>query len=255
VGWRAGIAKPPAYLCDLGEFRLMGAGYRTNARATEFDAYVYEDVGEFFGGVTAREFAADLSAAGSVSVINLHISSLGGDVNEGLAIHRTLLNHPARVLAFVDGWAASIASVIAMAGDEIRISESGAIMIHEAWGITAGGADIHEARAQEMRAQTGAIASAYVKRTGNSTEDVLAWMAEEKWFYGQEAVDAGFADGVMENLRVAAHFDPARHKFKHPPATLAEAAPIHRPRYEAAAGRVAFLKAKLAMRQKELRAA
>lgn len=201
----------------------MGNGFSIKARGKEADILIYEDVGEgWFGGVTAKQFAADLSAVGKVDTINLRISSLGGDVNEGLAIYRRLVDHPARVVTHVDGWAASIASVIAMAGNEIRIAEAGAIMIHDAWGVMAGNAEAFRSTADRLDANSSAIADVYVARTGNSAGAVREWMKAEKWFYGQEAVDAKFADSVVENMRIAARYDPTKHIFKNPPKALGE---------------------------------
>jgi len=230
----------------------MGAGYSIKAKAEEADIFIYEDVGEgWMGGVSADQFRRDLTALGPVSLINLHISSLGGDVIDGLAIHRLLVNHKAKVVSHVDGWAASIASVIAMAGEEIRISESGAMMIHDASGIGIGKADDFRQLADMLDANTGAIAAVYEARTKNKIEKIRKWMADETWFYGQEAVDNGFADSVMENLRIAARFNPSMHKFKHAPAQIAE-----RPMRDAANARIAAFREKIEARRAEgLRAA
>src|ERR1044072_9600498 len=103
--------------------RPMGAGFSIKAKGnSEAEILIYEDVGEgWFGGVTAKQFAEDLKALGKVDTINLRINSAGGDVFDGLAIYRRLVDHPARVITHIDGLAASIASVIAMSGNEIRI--------------------------------------------------------------------------------------------------------------------------------------
>lgn len=245
----------------------MGAGYSIKARASQSaaDIFVYEDVGALWdGGVTAKQFASDLAGLGKVDTLNVHISSLGGDVHEGLAIHRQLVEHPARVVSYVDGWAASIASVIAMAGEEIKISDAGAVMIHEAWGLAIGNASDLRSIADRMDATSGSIAKVYADRTGNEMDKIRAWMAAETWFYGQEAVDAGFATSVMDNVKVAARFDPTKHVFKNAPVDLSLMAstgpirtnPIIRPAYDAAAARIAAHKAQMALRKnRELRAA
>lgn len=201
----------------------MGAGFSCKTKGnSEAEILIYEDVGEgWFGGVTAKDFAKELAGLGSVDTINLRIASLGGDVQEGLAIYRRLADHPARVVTHIDGWAASIASVIAMAGDEIRIAEAGAVMIHDAWAVAMGDAKELRSIADRLEATTGAIADIYVARTGNPAAQVRSWMAEERWFYGQEAVDAGFAGLVVDNVKIAARVNPSLHKFKNAPATLA----------------------------------
>lgn len=201
----------------------MGAGFSCKAKGnSEAEILIYEDVGSgWFGGVTAKDFAKELAGLGAVDTINLRIASLGGDVHEGLAIYRRLADHPAKIITHVDSWAASIASVIAMAGDEIRIAESGAIMIHEAWTIAMGDAAALRSIADRLEASSAAISDIYVARTGKSAAQVREWMAAETWFYGQEAVDAGFASAVVENVKVAARVNPDLHKFRNAPANLA----------------------------------
>lgn len=197
--------------------------YRVAARANaEAEVMIYEDVGAgFFGGVTAAQFAKDLAGLGAVKTIHLRINSMGGDVFDGMAIYRRLVDHPARVVSHVDGAAVSIASVIAMAGDEIRISESGFMMIHDAWGFATGGPDDMRRMADLLETTTSSIADVYTARTRLGVAAVRNMMAEETWMTGAEAVERGFADSVAANMRVAACYDPAKHKFRKPPAALA----------------------------------
>jgi ATP-dependent Clp protease protease subunit len=97
-------------------------------------------VGEgWFGGMSAKTFVTELQKLGKVDVINLHINSPGGSVFDGVAIYNSLKSHPARIEVDVDALAASIASVIAMAGDEIRIAENAMMMIHDPTGVAIGG--------------------------------------------------------------------------------------------------------------------
>lgn len=200
----------------------MGAGYSMKARAEEADIYIYEDVGSgWFGGVSAKQFAADLKALGAVTTINLHLNSYGGEVFEGLAIYRQLADHSARIVAHIDGIAASIASVIAMAADEILITESGFIMIHDASGGVFGRAEDMRKVADLLDTITGTISDLYVGRTGMAAPAVRQLMAAETWMTAAEAVANGFADSIVENLRVAAHSgDLSKHRFLHAPQAL-----------------------------------
>jgi ATP-dependent Clp protease protease subunit len=167
---------------------------------------LYGDVGEgWFGGISADAFARELKALGPVETIDLRINSLGGDVFDGMAIYRQLVDHKARVVTHIDGTAASIASVIAMAGSEILISESASIMIHEAWGGVAGFAKDLRALADRMDRTSDQILDVYVARSGGDRARLRQQMAEETWFYGKEAVDAKLATAVVENMRMAAH--------------------------------------------------
>jgi ATP-dependent Clp protease, protease subunit len=226
----------------------MGTGYSIKARAGTQDApaaeiVLYEDVGAgFFGdGVTARQFAEDLKALGKVDRINVRINSAGGDVFDGLTIYRRLVDHPATVITYVDGVAASIASVIAMAGKEIHIAESAFVMIHDAWGMVVGSAAEMRQMADLFDKATGSIADVYAKRTGQDMAKIRNWMASETWFTGSEAVDNKFATVVDRNMRIAAHLDKSKlSRFRTIPVALTE-----RPQYYAANQRLVYLRSRL----------
>ena len=113
------------------EFKALENG------ATEI--YVYDEIG--FWGITAKDFARDLKELDPKGEINLRINSPGGSVTDGIAIYNLLKNHKAKVNTFVDGLAASMASVIAMAGDTITMPENALMMIHNPWGGAMGDAD------------------------------------------------------------------------------------------------------------------
>lgn len=184
----------------------MGQGYRFKAKGSKSaEIQIYEDVGAgWFGGVTAQQIADDIKAAGAVEQLDVRIASYGGDVSDGMAIYRMLVEHKARVTTHVDGVAASIASVIAMAGDEIVIAESGSMMIHEGWTIAAGHADDMRAAADHLDRSSVQIAGIYADRTKQPLQQVKDWMKATTWFYGQEAVDKGFASSVAQNMKAAA---------------------------------------------------
>jgi ATP-dependent Clp protease, protease subunit len=170
--------------------------------------------------VTAEQFAADLKAAGDVTTINLRINSAGGDVFAGLSMYRLLVEHKAKVIAHIDGLAASIASIIAMSGDEIRIAEAGFLMIHNAWGVAVGDAEQMRQTAGLLDMTTASLRDVYQSRTGRTAEEITGWMDDETWFTAAQAVEFGFADSVAENLRIAARVDPEKHKFRKTPESL-----------------------------------
>lgn len=206
----------------------MGAGYAIKAKADQSaEILIYEDVGAgWFGGVTAKQFADDLKALGAVNHIDVRINSYGGDVFEGLAIYQQLVRHKATVTTHVDGVAASIASVIAMAGSEIRIAEAGWMMIHDAWGLAIGNAAEMRRQADLLDGVTGQIAGVYEARSGKPMAELRAWMADERWFNAADAIDAGLATVMAENLRIAAHAAPSeRFKFRHLPGALSARTP------------------------------
>ncbi|WP_219647033.1 head maturation protease, ClpP-related [Yersinia kristensenii] len=100
---------------------------RANANNTA-DIYLYDEIGS--RGITARQFAGELSTLGTLSKINLHIHSPGGSIFDGIAIYNLLKKHPAAITVYIDGLAASMASVIAMVGDPIIMPENAMMMIH-----------------------------------------------------------------------------------------------------------------------------
>lgn len=201
----------------------MGAGYRMKANADgNAEILIYEDIGAgWFGGVSAKQFAADLKALGKVSTINVRINSYGGEVFDGLAIYRNLVDHPAEIITHVDGIAASIASVVAMAGNEIRMAEAGRMMIHEAWGVAIGPAGELRAQADVLDGLTGSTRDIYAGRTRQDPAAVLKMMKDETWMDAKEAVAKGFATSIVENMRAAARYNPKLYKFRHAPAELA----------------------------------
>lgn len=112
----------------------MQAGHQSDA-----DIYIYDEIG--FWGVTAKQFISDLNALGDITHINLHINSPGGDVFEGIAIFNALKTHGASITVYVDGVAASMASVIAMVGNPVIMPENSFMMIHKPFGFTGGDAE------------------------------------------------------------------------------------------------------------------
>lgn len=224
----------------------MGAGFRIKAKANSAaEIFIYEDVGEsWFGGVTAKQFAEDLKSLGNVTSIDLRINSAGGDVFDGLTIYRRLVDHKAKITTHIDGLAASIASVIAMAGDEIRISESGFLMIHKAWAVSVGTSDDMRTMADILDKTNVSIMDVYKARTNNSVDKLQNWMDAETWFSSAEAIENNFADAVDANMQIAARLDNSKHKFKHAPAAL-----IERPNATALKQRLAQMRAKMERRR------
>lgn len=128
--------------------------------------------------------------------IDVYINSPGGSVFEGMTIYDTLKSHPAPVNVYVQGLAASIASVIAMAGDTIQIGAGGFFMVHDAWSIVQGNSNDLRNEALLLDKINLSIANLVAQRTGNDVNTVSKWMANETWFTAQEAVDAGFANRI-----------------------------------------------------------
>jgi ATP-dependent Clp endopeptidase proteolytic subunit ClpP len=158
--------------------------------------------------VTAGSFMADLEALGDVSDITVHISSYGGEVEEGLAIYNALLASKASVTTICEGQACSIASVIFMAGDVRIMRESSALFIHDCWCSAQGDADDFRKMADDLDRQMDALKTAYM-RGGISEDDITSLLKADTWLTPQEAVDYGFAtdiadDGTSDKVAAAA---------------------------------------------------
>lgn len=187
------------------EFKALENG------ATEI--YVYDEIG--FWGITAKDFARDLKELDPKGEINLRINSPGGSVTDGIAIYNLLKNHKAKVNTFVDGLAASMASVIAMAGDTITMPENALMMIHNPWGGAMGDADELRKTADVLDKMKTALVSAYVNKTGLADTEIAALMTAETWMTGAEALEKGFATQITDEVNLQASFDTSKlNQFK-----------------------------------------
>jgi ATP-dependent protease ClpP protease subunit len=193
-------------------------GFEIKAKGREAEVWIYEEIGEgWFGGLGAKRFADELKALGKLDQITVRLNSPGGDVFDGIAIYNVLKANPARVVVNIDGLAASIASIIAMAGDEINMAGNATMMIHRAWGITVGNSQDMVEMGETLAKLDGTLAGTYAKRTGMDWGEVSQMMAAETWMNSQEALDKGFVDSITEEMKLAAHFDLDKFKFRHNP--------------------------------------
>jgi len=179
--------------------RAGGDWYRMAAhdvRTDEATVEIYDEIG--FWGKNASDFAQDLAALPkSTNTINLRINSPGGSVFDGITIANRLREHKATVNVTVDGVAASIASVIAMAGDTVHMAQGAMMMIHNPSGIVMGGAaDMREMADVLDKLATETIASAYRAKAGGADQEWLDRMAAESWYGPAEAVALGLADSA-----------------------------------------------------------
>lgn len=164
---------------------------------------IYETIGEDWwtgGGVTSKSISRQLAnMSGDIEVV---INSRGGDYFEGGAIYNLLREHNGKVTVKVISLAASAASVIAMAADELLIGDNASIMIHNAWLIAVGNRNDFDKVSDTLAQFDEAMARLYAKRTGGTVAEMSELMDAETWFTGQAAVDAGFADALMEDEAV-----------------------------------------------------
>lgn len=143
---------------------------------------------DFYGDAwDAGYFNEQLKALGDINLIELHINSPGGSVFDGIAIYNALVQHPATVHVYIDGIAASIASVIAMAGDKIYMPSNTMLFIHEPWMYTAGNADDLRKDADMLDKNKDAIVNSYLRHLKGTSDSISEMMKEETWMTAQEA--------------------------------------------------------------------
>lgn len=147
------------------------------------------------GQVIARRFRQRLDQCGDVTV---YINSPGGDVFAAAAMYSALREHKGHVTVKVTGIAASAASVVAMAGDEILMSPVAYMMIHDPWTVASGNAREFERQAAMLRETSEGLVAAYTQRTGKTRDEIVKMLEAETYMSAQRCVDEGFADGILD---------------------------------------------------------
>jgi len=193
--------------------------FKVNNKTDSAELFIYDVVGgDLFGdGVTPEGVANALKEMKSVKNLTVRINSPGGDVFDGVAIRNLLLQSGKRLAVEIDGLAASIASVIAMAGDEVRMAEGGRIMIHDAWTVAIGDAEEMRRQAEILDGVSEDIAGIYAEKTKSESSEMRELMRAETWMGADEALERGFITAVSEPMRVAACIDPKRFRYKNIP--------------------------------------
>jgi ATP-dependent Clp protease, protease subunit len=195
----------------------MSDWYQFRAQARGAEIVIYDEIGAF--GIPAKAFLDELKELGPVADLTVRINSPGGSVFDGIAIYNALKRHDARITVWVDGIAASIASVIAMAGDEVVMPENAMLMIHDPSALVIGTAADMRGMADALDKMKAGMVAAYRDKSGRDDAEIEALMQAEAWLSAEEAVDLGLADRVEQPVRMAAHFDLSR--FRNPPPQLA----------------------------------
>lgn len=173
--------------------------YELQAKAGQRRAQlrIYDEIGWF--GTSARSLGEELAEL-DVDEIDLRLNSPGGSAHDGVAIYNALRSHKARVVVTVDGMAASAASLVAMAGDEVRMNRGSQMMVHAPWGAVIGNADDMAKGAEIFGKLADSYADIYAHRAGGTAGDWREAMRDESWYTAAEAVDAGLADAVVDDV-------------------------------------------------------
>lgn len=188
---------PSDVLAKWGETPMAAEGDNPNTIS------IYEVIGEDFwsgGGFTAKRMGAALRSIGKNDV-TVNLNSPGGDMFEGIAIYNLLREHEAKVTVNVMGWAASAASIIAMAGDEIRMGLGTFMMVHNAWGGVVGNRHDMRDAAKLFDGFDSAIADIYEARTGMDRKAIESLMDAETFMGPSDAVKNGFADVIADDIK------------------------------------------------------
>ncbi|MGG8285596.1 ClpP-like prohead protease/major capsid protein fusion protein [Klebsiella sp. 141162] len=179
------------------EIRALAAG--------RVEIFLYDVIGGW--GITAQQFVTDCKEAGvfEASAVDLHIHSPGGDVMQGFAIYNTLSRLKAKVDIWVDGVAASMASmIVCLPGATVHMPENAWLMVHKPWGGIAGDSDDMRDYADWLDRNEALMLSSYMNKTGLGQEELEAMLKAETWLNGAEAVEKGFADTLEPELQAAA---------------------------------------------------
>ena len=182
---------------------------KAEASSKSADVYIFDEIGTFC--LTAQSFIEEIKSYKDTPM-SLHINCVGGDVFEGMAIYNVLKKRTARTTVYIEGIAASMGSVIALAGDEVVMAENSLFMIHNAWGGAMGEATEIRKTAALLDKISGEIADIYTKKTNLPYNRVKEMMDEETWLSADEAFNLGFIDSISDAIKVAAKYDVSKFK-------------------------------------------
>lgn len=186
-------------------FKIRNAG-------KSVEIYVYDVIGGWLAGITPQMVADALKDAGKVDTINLRINSPGGDVFDGVAIYNILKRHPAQKVVDIDSLCGSIATVIAMAGDTVRMAQNAMFMVHEPSSGSWGTAEDMRKQADLLDQVKENLLDTYIAKTGGERAHLSDLMAAETWLRASDARQEGFVDEVTEELEMAACFDLSKYR-------------------------------------------
>lgn len=167
----------------------------------EYKLTVYGSIGGWFSENNAEAVRRKIQDV-KAEKIHVHINSGGGSAFDGVAICNQLKQHNAEIIVHIDGWAASAASVIAMAGDKIIMPSNTMMMIHQASTFEYGNADLFEKTARDLRKIDSALAASYKKRFVGTDEELKQLLKDETWLTAEEAVALGLADEIADEIEI-----------------------------------------------------
>lgn len=174
-----------------------------NKAENEADLYFYGSIGSgWFADISSKEVRYQLGRI-TAKTINIHINSPGGDVFESIAIHNLLKNHKATINVHIDGFAASGASVIAMAADKVIMPKNTMMMIHRAWTFASGNAEGLRKIANDLEKIDTAVTESYTSRFVGERSELEQLLAEETWLTAEECKVFGFCNEIVDEIEIS----------------------------------------------------
>jgi ATP-dependent Clp endopeptidase proteolytic subunit ClpP len=188
-----------------GAFYEIKPAVRAESEPSATDIWVYDVIGDdwYDPSLTAKELCQRIAAIDTAEIV-LHLSSPGGSVSDGLAIYNALVSHPARVTSIVEGWTASMATILALAGETVSMFDNCLFMIHWPSMVCWGNANELREQADWLDRVGSIMQNIYAARTGKSDAELRAALDAETYFSAAEAQEWGFVTDVMEAQQVAA---------------------------------------------------
>ena len=166
-----------------------------------------------YGGVNLKDVSKQIQSYPDSDTLVAHIHSPGGDVFEGFAIHDALRNSGKKITTVIEGLCASIATVIALAGDERKITENSQFMIHNPWGMAMGDSSDLSKYADDLQREENRMAEFYASKIGGNVDDIKAMMKEETWMTADEAKEKGFVNDIIKELKAVAKINLNNNKM------------------------------------------
>jgi len=178
--------------------RAKAGIYKIENKADENEAtvYIYDEIGWF--GIMAETFVKEMETI-KAKTVHIRLNTPGGDVFDGTAIANAIKQHKSKTIIHIDGLAASIGSIIALAGDEIHMAENAFFMFHEAWSFVIGNASNMRDEADLLDKIDGVLAKTYAKKTGKEVNEIKDLMSAETWLTAEEALEMGMIDSIEED--------------------------------------------------------
>lgn len=188
---------------------------------TEGHIYIYGEISGYqgteaslYGAVNLKEVVKQIHSAGDVDTINVHIHSPGGDVFEGYAIHDALVNSGKNIVTIIEGLCASIATVVALAGSERKMTANAEFMIHNPWGMSIGDSSELKRYADSLEEAETKMAAFYASKTGGDSETFRELMKAETWMSAEKAKELGFVTEIIEQVKAVAKININNNKAK-----------------------------------------